>query len=255
MLEEKTSKQKVIEYFLENPTATNLEISEKTGISKSSVQRYLSDPSIGNITILKTNRTIAEQIRVNTQRGRQKGGRATFQTHQAQKDEKGRFIGTKKEIEEKDKEALKRQDIIQAVLYFSKNPYMTIDQIANDLEGMKTPGDGSSYTKDYIYRCLTDSRVGEIFGSVIASSIRQRLDENRYSILNKLENVWNPEFFESAGLTKHEIAVLHFRFSEEGIRSADAAAIYFGVSRNAILKSENNAIEKLKNYQAGMGQK
>ncbi len=255
MPELRSPKQRVIEFFLENPTATNIEISAATGVSKSSVQRYLSEPSVGNITIPEVNRTIAEQIALNTQKGRQKGGRKTFQTHRAEKDELGRFVGTVKEEEEKDKEGLKQQDIFRIVLYFSKNPYMTLDQIAADLEGIRTPDSDAVYTRDYVYRCLTDPRIEELLGPVIAAAIRQQLDNNRYGLLNKIGNLWNPAIFAAAGLTDHEQEVLNFRFSTEGIRSADAAAAYFGVSRNAILKSENNAIEKLKTYQSGIGQK
>jgi len=80
------SKEKVVEYFLQNPTASNIEISAHTGVSKSSVQRYLSDPSIGDIPIPQLDRTISEQILVNTRAARQKGGRTTFKKYAAQFD-------------------------------------------------------------------------------------------------------------------------------------------------------------------------
>ena len=101
------SKEKVVEYFLQNPTASNIEISAHTGVSKSSVQRYLSDPSIGDIPIPQLDRTISEQILVNTRAARQKGGRTTFKKYAAQKNESGKFIGLAKEEVTTDKEEYK----------------------------------------------------------------------------------------------------------------------------------------------------
>ena len=133
------SKEKVVEYFLQNPTASNIEISAHTGVSKSSVQRYLSDPSIGDIPIPQLDRTISEQILVNTRAARQKGGRTTFKKYAAQKNESGKFIGLAKEEVTTDKEEIKRKDIVSIVLWFSKNPYYTIDQLALSLDGIYTP--------------------------------------------------------------------------------------------------------------------
>ncbi len=253
---EKTSRQKVVEFFLANPTATNLDISANTGVSKSSVQRILSDPRVGCIRIPKTNCTISEQILVNTKKGRQKGGRTTFQTHRALKDEQGRFIGTVEETEEIDKESLKEEDIRMVVVYFSKNSLKTMSEIADDLEGIKTPGNPNrTYTRDYVYRCLTDPRVEEVFGPMLATSVCHNLDLNRYGILKKLDGFADLQYLEEADLTEHEKAVLSYRFSQEGIHSADDAAEHFGCSRNAILKTENRAIQKMRDYQAGIGQK
>lgn len=241
------SKEKVIEYFLNHPTATNIEISAATGVSKSSVQRYLSHPDIGNITIPSLDRTIAEQIYLNTMAARQKGGRNTFRKYAAKKDESGKFVGLEREETTLDKEEVKRADIINIVLWFSKNPYYTIDQIAESLE--------DKYTSDYVYRCLNDSRVEEIFGNLIASSITQQLDNNRYGILKKFETSWNSELFDSAGLTDREKEILDYRFSDEGIRSAEATARKFGVSKTAITKTGNAALKKIQSYQESVAQK
>lgn len=241
------SKEKVIEYFLNHPTATNIEISAATGVSKSSVQRYLSHPDIGDITIPSLDRTIAEQIYLNTVAARQKGGRNTFRKYAAKKDESGKFVGLEREALTLDKEEVKRADIINIVLWFSKNPYSTIDQIAESLE--------DKYTSDYVYRCLNDSRVEEIFGNLIASSITQQLDNNRYGILRKFETSWGAELFDSAGLTDREKEILEYRFSDEGIHSAEATARKFGVSKSAITKAENAALKKIQNYQESVVQK
>lgn len=241
------AKEIVVDYFLKNPKATNIEISAHTGVSKSSVQRYLSDPAIGDISIPGLDRTIAEQILLNTKAARQKGGRSTFKKYAAQKDESGKFVGLTREDNSIDKEEVKKNDIVAIVLWFSKNPYYTIDQLASSLEG--------KYTSDYVYRCLNDPRVGEIFGNLIASSITQQLDNNRYGILRKFETGWGAELFASAGLSDREKEILEYRFSEEGIHSAEATAKAFGVSKTAITKAEDSALKKIQSYQENIVQK
>ena len=150
-------------------------------------------------------------------------------------------------ISDFDKEEIKRKDIVSIVLWFSKNPYYTIDQLALSLDGI--------YTPDYVYKCLNDPRVGEIFGNLIAKSITQQLDDNRYGILRKFENSWGVELFECAGLTDREKEILQYRFSSEGIHSADAAARQFGVSKTAITKAEDSALKKIQAYQESISQK
>lgn len=242
-----SSQEKVVEYFLNNPTATNQQISAQTGVSKSSVQRILTKPEVGDINIPGLDRTISAQIHINTIAARQKGGRNTFKKYEAKKDESGRFIGLAKEESETDKEEIKKSDIISIIICFSRNPYSTIDQIANIFEG--------KYTSDYIYRCLNDPRVSELFGPLIASSITQQLNNNRYGILRKFESNWGDELFDSAGLSEREKAVLSYRFSDHGIRSAEAAATQFGVSKTAITKTEDAALQKVQNYQESIHRK
>ena len=242
----------VVEYFVTHPTATNIEISENTGISKSSVQRYLANPDIGNIEIPSTGRIIAEQIKLNTVKGRQKGGRNTFQTHTPIRNEIGQIVGTQKDSQPIDKEELKKQDIMVILNCFSHHPTYTMDQLAAELSGVKIHSTGRTYTADYVYRCLNDSRIEELIGPLLASAISARLDANRYGILRKLDGLWGAEFFEQAGLTDQEIAVLDYRFTPDGIHSSEAAAHHFGVSKTTINNIENKAVEKLKAYQERM---
>ncbi len=247
----------VVEYFLEHPTATNIEISEHTGVSKSSVQRYLSNPDIGNINIPTTGKTIAEQIRLNTLKGRQKGGRNTFQHYAVVRGEKGKFNGIVQESsqEEIDKEKQKREDIRNIVVYFSRHPFLTMEELAQEISHVPIRNTKTTYTPDYVYRCLNDPRVEEMFGSVIANAITERLDQNRYGILEKFEGIWNPESFTDAGLTAHEQSVLLDRFPGDGtISSAEHTAHKFGISKTMVTKIENQALEKLKKYQKSMGE-
>lgn len=175
---EDNKKELVFNYFLEHPSASMIEISIETGVSKSSCQRYLNLPEYCNVYIPSTQRTIKEQLEYNKNLGNQKGGRATFQAHEVKRDETGKFIGVTKTEEKIDREEKKREDIIKIVNYFSKNPYSTLEEIANFFDGV--------YTKYYVYDCLNDTRVEEIFGKTIASQIRQQLSNNRYSISKTL---------------------------------------------------------------------
>ena len=60
--EEKLS---VVRYFINNPTFSILEVASNTGVSKSTVQRILSNPEYSDITIPSTGRTIKEQLEYN----------------------------------------------------------------------------------------------------------------------------------------------------------------------------------------------
>ncbi len=250
-----SAKQVVVDYFLEHPTATNLEISQQTAISKSSVQRYLSAVDVKGIPIPGTGRTIAEQIQFNTKKARQKGGRNTFQKYSAQKNEAGHFVGIAEDSLSEDKEEAKRQDIRNIILYFSKNPYKTIEEIAGDLSSVKIGNAKKVYTRDYVYRCLTDPRVGEMFGEDMAQQILSQLDQNRYGLLRKTNGSLDPSYYDEAGLTEKEKEVLLFRFQDGNILSASEVAEHFGVSKTTILNLEDSAIAKILHYQQAMGQK
>lgn len=232
---------KVINYFLDNPTSSILEISDKTGVSKSSCQRYLTLPQYSNIIIEKTGRTISEQLKFNKLMGNRKGGRTTFNTFAAKKDESGKFVGLIKEPTRINAEENKQKDIIKIVTYFSKNSYSTLDQIACFFDNI--------YTHDYIYDCLNDPRVEEIFGMDIASAITQQLSNNNYGILKKYQGVWDENLFKSAGLSEQEISILLYRFSNGQIRSAEDTAHNFGISKTRVNVIENSAIKKIEEYQ------
>lgn len=248
MEKEGISKQKiVIDYFIEHPTATINEISDATGISKSSCQRYLNIPEFMNIRIPSTGNTVAEQLMANKVAGNQKGGRTTFLTHTVQKDAAGKFVGTTRDVNDENKEEHKREDIIRIVRYFSQNPYVTLDGIVEYFDKI--------YTRSYIYACLNDPRVEELFGKLIASAVKQQLDSNRYGIRRKFGDKWGQELFKEAGLSEREVTILNLRFSEDIIRSAEDVAYELGITRQMVLKIEDRAFYKLEEYQRNVKEK
>ena len=243
VVEEK--QRRVIDFFIANPTATIIDISNGTGISKSSCQRYLNMPEYMNIIIPSTGHTISEQLMANKVAGNQKGGRTTFLTHTVKKDSEGKFVGTERDESGIDKEDKKREDIIRIVRYFSQNPYVTLDGIAEYFDKI--------YTRDYIYACLNDPRVEELFGKLIASAVKQQLVDNRYGLKRKFGDLWGQELFEQVGLSDREIQILNMRFSEDTIHSAEEVAYNLGISRQMVLKIEDRAFEKLEEYQKQKG--
>ena len=235
-----SKKKKTLEYFLEHPTATINEISAAVNIPKSSVQRYLSDHIYMNVVIPSTGKTVSEQLKINKMAGNQKGGRTTFLTYSVQKDASGKFIGTTAETTEEDKEQHKREDIIKFVRYFSNNPFATLEEIEESFVG--------AYTKSYIYDCLNDPRVEELFGKLIADAINAQLDQNRYNIRRKFEGCWGMDLFSSAGLTEHEIQILNMRFSNGTIRSAEDVGQELNISKTRVTQIEDQALAKLEAY-------
>ena len=191
--------RRVVEYFLENPTSSMDMVAAATKISKSSCQRYLTMPEYSSILIPSTGNTIEQQLKANRLLGNQKGGRTTFATHTVQKDESGKFVGTVKDAEDVEKEAKKKDDIKRIVRYFSQHPYDTLDAMVEFFDKV--------YTRDYIYACLNDPRVDELFGKLIARAVRQQLADNRYSIMQKFEDNWGQELFDAAGLSEREIEI------------------------------------------------
>ena len=235
----------VIQYFLDHPTSTMEQIASATNISKSSCQRYLTLPGYASLIVPSTGKTIEEQLKTNKLLGNQRGGRNTFANYTVQKDESGRFVSTKKDVEDVDKEAKKRDDIKRIVKYFSKHPYDTLDTMVEFFDKV--------YTRDYIYACLNDPRVDELFGKLIARAVRQQLDDNRYSIMQKFEDNWGQDLFIDAGLSEREIEILNLRFSKDVITSAEAVALQLQITHQMVSKIENRALGKLEEYQKQKG--
>lgn len=163
-------KRIVIAYILEHPYAYISEISEKTGIPKSSVQRYLEKAK--DRIILKTGLTIGEQLKLNKLRGQKKGGITSFQNNDSIKDASGKFIGVTK-TQSKDKELQKQKDILFITTYYLSKGQISLQDLTNELSEI------FDYTKDYIYDCLTDQRVSGLIGQANANEIIRRLKEAR----------------------------------------------------------------------------
>ena len=162
----------VFEAFIKNPYQTIEELSKQTGISSSSCQRYLNLPKYKDVVLASTGITVKEQLQKNKQLGNKKGGLTIFETHESTKDEKGKFNGLTSNKTNVKKEDKKRKDIIRIVSYFSKNPYSTLDDMADFFN--------QEYTNSYIYDCLNDSRIDELFGKEISVQIKQQLSINRH---------------------------------------------------------------------------
>ena len=163
MFDYMTKKERmIIEYIKKHPYAQIGEISEKTYISKSSVDRCLD--KYKNIIIPSTKLTIEEQMREN------------------------RIMNRKESSQELIKEnEQKRQDIIFICNYYLVNYPMTLVEITKELE------DSRMYTKSYIYKCLTDSRVVELLGKEKAKELSIKLKISRYALSRKrtaLEKVY-----------------------------------------------------------------
>lgn len=244
-MKEKTAEQisrdnLVIGYFLDNPTATIKQISNVTGESSSTIQRILNAPEHVGILISKTDRTIKDQLLHNKLMGNSKGGRTTFESYDAVKDQEGKFVGLS-ETQTSGKEAAKENQVVEIALIFSKNPHLTIDELADLLDG--------DISRDLVYDCLTDSRIFEIFGSIFANSIRDRLEQNLYSILKKLPINFDIEMLAEIDLTDREKDVISRRLGYgKGLVSMDLVAADLEISRAMVLKIENRAINKIQKY-------
>jgi DNA-directed RNA polymerase, sigma subunit (sigma70/sigma32) len=241
----KTNANSVLEYFQENPSASISEISDKTGISKSSVQRYLNHPDIVGFTIKLTGKTVKEQLEQNMLLGRSKGGKNTFSKYDHVKNKDGRFSGLV-ETNTENKEEQKKADIKKIVIFFSKYPYYTIEELSKEL------GYESS---DYVYDCLTDNSVNEMMGSVISESIKAQLDKNKFNIFKKLVPDFDISRLNEFDLSEREAKVIMARLGNDDIKSADEVAEAMNISRTMVLKIENRAIDKINDFIIGRSQR
>ena len=172
-----------------NYSGTNIELSEMTGISKSSIQRYLSDKRlIEQLTDTETYELIKDSIERNKQAAKVKGGINSTKNTVVFKDKQGRFTTRKSYIKNKkgefisinpykdnlNKEEQKKMDIIYLV-----NFYLTED---TSLEQMSIK---TGLTKDYIYDCLTSNFINEIFNEEKILELREKLSSNYPSSMVK----------------------------------------------------------------------
>lgn len=85
----------VAKYFIEYG-GSNEEVSKATGISESSVQRYLHDPIIINELGQDVYDLIQKNIQKNKQEALVKGGKTYAENNNYIKDELGKFTGSRK---------------------------------------------------------------------------------------------------------------------------------------------------------------
>ena len=247
-LEDKLS---VVNFFVNNPTFSIIEVSSFTGVSKSTVQRILSNPEYSDIITI-TGRTIKEQLEYNLKVGRKKGGINSFMNNTATKDSSGRFTGSITVQNGENNELKKIEDIKIIVDFYSRNPNLTLDVLTSKINQKYN----TNYTRDYIYDCLLDSRVEELYGLLISSAISNNLTANYQGFIRKFGiMIFTIDELSKYELTDMEIAVLIYRFNNGTIKSATDAAKHFNCSKTNITNIENRALNKIKQKKLEEGKK
>lgn len=225
----------ILEYFYSHPDLFIPEIAKDLGFSKSTVQRYLQKNGENEIPGRKIK--IKKQLELNKSRGNKKGGIESFKLNDSTKDSKGRFTGSKKTISTEDKEQVKEEDIKRICTFFITHQDKTLDDLASELS------DVGLYTRDYIYDCLTDRRIKALLGEESFEEIRKILDSNRRSFLKKINEMNVDELISISSLTEQEREIIIERLDG---KTLDQISEKLDISRSAVLKHENTAIEKMK---------
>ena len=102
--------------------------------------------------------------------------------------------------------------------------------------------DAEIYSRDYVYDCLTDKRINEVIGFEAATKVKEILKKNRLSFFRKIEGFNINDLFQTSDLTEQERKILELRMKN---KSLDEIADELNLSRSAVLKHENRAIEKI----------
>lgn len=228
----------VVEYFKEHPNAFIGEVAFNTGVSKSSVQRYLQ--KYVSILIPETGNTIGEQLQINRLRGQRKGGIQSFKNNDYIKDEKGHFIGSESTVSEADKEEKKCNDIKQICTYYLADKTISLTDLAHAFTELY------GYSRDYVYDCLLDSRVSELLDVEKALEISKSLHDNRMSFYRKMKDIQfdintvvnNPEFT----LMEKKVFI---KIANDPEKSLQSIGEELGVSKTTVMKYENGAITKI----------
>lgn len=234
-VEQSEKEIKILEYFYSHPNVYMREMSREIHIPRATIQRYLQKNS--NKKIPGTNITIRQQIELNKSRGNREGGIKSFKLNDSTKDSKGRFTGSKKTIFIKDKEQVKEEDIKRICTFFITHQDKTLDDLASELS------DVGLYTRDYIYDCLTDKRIKNLLGEESFEEIRNILDSNRRSFLKKINGMDVEDLISISSLTEQEREIIIERLNG---KTLDQISEELDISRSALLKHENTAIEKMK---------
>lgn len=238
MLKESQIKEEIIiKFFMENPTFFISEISREISIPKSTIQRYLKKNE--NLLIESENRTIKEQLAINKNTGKVKGGLNSFKNNDVIKDENGKFVGSTKSVNPGDKEEEKLNDIKLICTFYLEKPTFTIKEISNYF------CDLNMYIEDYVYDCLTNSRVANVMGKEAAKKIREQLERNRYTFLRKIGSEEIGIILELANLTDIEKEIISLRI--ENNISLEKIGELFSLSKTSIMKIENRALDKIIN--------
>lgn len=238
MIDIQNEKEKlVVSYFVNHPESFISEVSLQTGVSKSSVQRYLKKH--GNI-LISEGKTINDQLTENRKRGQYQGGIQSFKNNDCLKDKNGRFIGSTPTVSTDDKEVKKREDIKIICTYYLNHKSFTLDEVASAFHEL------FGYTSDYVYDCLLDSRVVSVMGEEKAKEIDENLEHNRNSFCKKISDIGVElsQITFASNLTALEENIFLQRLNNPNL-SLDEVASFYHLSRAAVLKHENKAISKI----------
>lgn len=167
----------IVKAFLEHPNYTNKQLSELTGISSSSIQRYLNDPEIKMIFNEDTFNKIKDLIKNNTLEARQKGGINYFKNNEPKKNENGQFEGSKK-TNKTNRLEKKSNDILMFSNIFLNNPNLSLQEIA-DMYNNYYPGSTEKVTSDYVYDCLSTKNSYCLLADNLYEIISKQLEERR----------------------------------------------------------------------------
>lgn len=173
----------VVKTFLENPKLTNDELAKLTGISSSSIQRYLNDPSIEKLFDTSVLENIRQLLDQRTIEGRRKGGINYFKNNESIKNEKGQFIVSKK-TDLTNKLERKCLDILVFANIYLKNPNLSLQQIA-DFYNEYSPDDTRVITKDYVYDCLKDKNSYSLLADELYEVIKEQLSSRFNQDINE----------------------------------------------------------------------
>lgn len=227
--------QIVVDYFMLHPNSYIKDVSLATGIPKSSVQRYLDKNR--KLINPETKKTIEEQLRENKERGNREGGIISNCKNDALKDENGRFIGNVSASVVGVNELVKEDDILFICTTYIENQPMTIDELVLFLKQFK------NYTRDYVYKCLTDNRIDSLFDDSIKSQIAFLLDNNRRTFFKKVGIVNLSKYIDIDLLSDVEKKVLESRILGASLEDISKE---MNLSHTTIMKIENKAIFKIK---------
>lgn len=167
----------VVNSYLKDSAKTIQQVSEETGISKSSIQRYLNDSHIMDIIDKETLAELQSKKIKNKVDGKKKGGINSFLNNVPLKNKDGKFTGNEKYEGNKDRLKEKYKTILELYkIIFSRN-CNSLDELTSYYNGQLP--DSQKVTKDYVYDCLTSDYLNEVFDGKMHEDIQAWLNNNR----------------------------------------------------------------------------
>ena len=158
----------VAAFMVTDYKANILDLVNITGLSKSSIQRYLNEERI--IAELFDNEVAAnvkQGLENNRANARIKGGLNSYRNNVVVKDSDGKFVGSVPHKRD-DKVEVKNEHIVKLVRIYLSEPNISLSIISK----------ATKLSEDYIYDCLTSKRVSTLLGEDIAGELRVKLSDN-----------------------------------------------------------------------------